>query len=97
DVHGHPIRVADLVAGLDGAAYVARAAVNDAGNVARTRRMIARAFDVQQRRAGFSFVEILTMCPTGWFIETEEAPDYLAANLGEVHTVGVLKDTAPTD
>jgi 2-oxoglutarate ferredoxin oxidoreductase subunit beta len=96
-VHGHPILVADLVAQLEGAAYVARAAVNDAGNVARTRRMIARAFDVQRRQAGFSFVEILTMCPTGWFIETEEAPDYLAANLGAVHRVGVLRDTAPSD
>ena len=33
------------------------------------------------------------MCPTGWFIETQEAPDYLADNLAAVHTVGVLKDT----
>jgi 2-oxoglutarate ferredoxin oxidoreductase subunit beta len=96
-MHGHPIRLADLAARLDGAAYVARGAVNDAGNVARTRRMIARAFDVQRMGAGFSLVEILTMCPTGWFIETEDAPDYLAANLGEVHRVGVVKDTAPTD
>ena len=24
--------------------------------------------------AGFSFVEILTMCPTGWFIETQRGP-----------------------
>ena len=31
---------------------------------------------------GFSFVEILTMCPTGWFIETEEAPAYLHENFG---------------
>ena len=93
--HGHPIRLADLVAQLDGAAYVARGAVNDAGNVARTRRMIARAFETQRLGAGFSLVEILTMCPTGWFIETEEAPDYLAAHLGEVHRVGVVKDVAP--
>ena len=33
--------------------------------------------------AGFSFVEILTMCPTGWFVETEEAPEYLADNLAD--------------
>ncbi len=41
---------------------------------------------------GFSFVEILTMCPTGWFIETQEAPDYLAEHLGSVHAPGVLKE-----
>ena len=31
---------------------------------------------------GFTFVEILTMCPTGWFIETNEAPDYLDGQAG---------------
>ncbi len=32
------------------------------------------------------------MCPTGWFIDTQEAPDYLSDNLATVHQVGVLKD-----
>jgi 2-oxoglutarate ferredoxin oxidoreductase subunit beta len=93
--HGFPIRLADLVAQLDGAVYVARAAVNNAGNVARTKRILERALAVQVGGHGFSFVEILTMCPTGWFVETEEAPAYLADHLGTVHAVGVLKDTAP--
>jgi 2-oxoglutarate ferredoxin oxidoreductase subunit beta len=46
-----------------------------------------------QQAGGFSFVEILTMCPTGWFIETQEAPSYLVDKLAAVHTIGVLKDT----
>ena len=56
------------------------------------KRMIERALEVQLSGAGFSFVEILTMCPTGWFIRTEEAPDYLADTLGGVHVGGVVKD-----
>ena len=32
------------------------------------------------------------MCPTGWFIETQEAPDYLTDHLAAVHAPGVLKD-----
>ena len=91
--HGHPILLSNLLAQLDGAAYVARGAVNSAGNVARTKKMLTRALETQLAGRGFSFVEILTMCPTGWFIETQEAPDYLADNLAAVHTVGVLKDS----
>jgi 2-oxoglutarate/2-oxoacid ferredoxin oxidoreductase subunit beta len=91
--HGYPIRLSALIAELDGAAYVARGAVNNAGNVARTKKMIRRALEVQEAGLGFSFVEILTMCPTGWFIETQEAPDYLADNLSPVHATGILKDT----
>lgn len=92
DQHGYPILLSNLLAQLDGVAYVARGAVNTAGNVARTKRMIHRALETQVAGAGFSFVEILTMCPTGWFIETEEAPDYLDDNLAAVHRGGVLKD-----
>ena len=62
--------MSNLIAELDGAAYVARGAVNNAGNVARTKKMIRRALETQEAGLGFSFVEILTMCPTGWFIET---------------------------
>jgi 2-oxoglutarate ferredoxin oxidoreductase subunit beta len=90
--HGYPIRISNLIAELDGAAYVARGAVNNAGNVARTKKMIVRALETQLAGAGFSFVEILTMCPTGWFIETQEAPDYLTDILSPVHQPGVLKD-----
>ena len=91
--HGYPIRVSDLLAQLEGSAFIARGAVNTAGNVARTKRMIHRALETQVAGAGFSCVEILTMCPTGWFIETTDAPDYLAENLAAVHVTGVLKDT----
>jgi 2-oxoglutarate ferredoxin oxidoreductase subunit beta len=90
--HGFPIRISNLIAELDGAAYVARGAVNNAGNVARTKKMIVRALETQLAGAGFSFVEILTMCPTGWFIETQEAPEYLTDILSPVHQPGVLKD-----
>ena len=47
--------------------------------------------ETQQRREGFSFVEVLTMCPTGWFIPTGEGPDYLSSTLAEVHIMGELK------
>lgn len=94
--HGYPIQMAALLAGLEGSAYVARGAVNNAGNVSRTKRMIEKAVEVQRAGLGFSFVEILTMCPTGWFIETEEAPAYLDATIAAVHAGGVLKDVSTT-
>lgn len=89
--HGHPILIGDLIARLEGAAYVARGSVHNAGAVARTKRMIRRAFETQVAGDGFSFVEVLTMCPTGWFIPTGEGPDYLDETMGEVHVMGELK------
>ena len=89
--HGHPILIGDLLAQLDGTAYAARASVHDAAGVAGAKRMLKRAFETQLRREGFSFVEILTMCPTGWFVGTAEGPGYLDRVLGSVHVTGELK------
>jgi len=92
--HGYPILLSNLLAELEGTAYVARGAVNSSVNVNRTKKMIQRALQVQEEGHGFSFVEILTMCPTGWFIDTTEAPEYLASQHAAVHRMGVLKDEA---
>jgi 2-oxoglutarate/2-oxoacid ferredoxin oxidoreductase subunit beta len=89
--HGHPIRIAEILAGLDGTAYAARASVHDAAHVATAKRMLRRAFEAQLAGKGFSFVEILTMCPTGWFVPTAEGPGYLSGVLAPVHATGELK------
>jgi 2-oxoglutarate ferredoxin oxidoreductase subunit beta len=91
EYHGYPILIGDLIAQLQGAAYVARGSVHNAGSVARTRKMFKRAFETQLRGEGFTFVEVLTMCPTGWFIPTAEGPEYMNETLGEVHIMGELK------
>jgi 2-oxoglutarate ferredoxin oxidoreductase subunit beta len=91
DYHGYPILIGDLVAQLQGASYVARGSVHNAGSVARTRKMFKRAFESQLRGEGFTFVEVLTMCPTGWFVPTADGPGYMQQTLGEVHIMGELK------
>ncbi|HMF83607.1 MAG TPA: thiamine pyrophosphate-dependent enzyme [Acidimicrobiia bacterium] len=91
EYHGYPILIGDLIARLQGAAYVARGSVHNAGAVARTKRMFRRAFESQLGNEGFSLVEVLTMCPTGWFIPTGDGPDYMHETLGEVHIMGELK------
>jgi len=91
EYHGHPILIGNLLAQLAGAAYVARGSVHNAGAVAKTKRMMRKAFQAQLDGQGFSMVEVLTMCPTGWFIPTAEGPGYMDDTLGQVHTMGELK------
>jgi len=91
EYHGHPILIADLLADLGGTGYAARCGVFNAAEVARTRRVMQRAFQSQLDGRGFSFVEVLTMCPTGWFVPTEKGPEYLDQVLAPVHRLGELK------
>ena len=91
EYHGYPIVIGDLLAQLEGAAYIARGSVQNAGAVAHTKRMMRKAFESQMAGGGFSMVEVLTMCPTGWFVPTAEGPGYMGDTLGQVHTMGELK------
>ncbi|MER5183169.1 thiamine pyrophosphate-dependent enzyme [Streptomyces sp. NPDC002896] len=94
DEHGHPIDIGRLLAQIDGAAYVARGAVNSPAMVARTKHMVRRALELQVQGAGFTFVEVLTMCPTGWFVSTPEGPGYLKEAMMENFGIGELKAPA---
>lgn len=91
ELHGQPILISEMLAQLSGAAYVARCGVFDPSQTAHARRIMREAFEVQLAGKGFSFVEILTMCPTGWFVPVTEGPEYLENVLGEVHQLGVIK------
>lgn len=90
DTHGYPVPVSDLMAQLPGVAYAARGAVNNAGSIAQTKKFLRRAFEAPIRGEGLGFIEILTMCPTGWFMPTPEGPNYLADTIELTFPIGEL-------
>jgi len=90
--HGHPIPIAEIVARMPGVAYVARGSVHAAPDTVRTRRYVRKAFEHQMQGNGFTLVEMLTMCPTGWFVPTPQGPNYLNETLQKVYPLGELRD-----
>jgi len=91
---GYPIRVAELLASLEGTAYLARGAVNNPANVRKTRNYIRKALQLQMKGVGFTMVEILSQCPTGWSMEPDESVDWLEKNMIPVFPLGEIKNTA---
>jgi len=73
---GHPIRMAELIGGLPGAAFVTRQAVFDVRGIRRTRRAIKTAFRAQLEGLGFAMVEVLSTCNTNWGMSPQEALDW---------------------
>jgi 2-oxoglutarate/2-oxoacid ferredoxin oxidoreductase subunit beta len=89
--HGHPIKMAELLAQLDGSAYVARGAVHTPAAIKATRQYLHDAFQSQLDDKGFSFVEILTMCPTDWFVPPDKGPGWLEDTFKKTFPLGVVK------
>ncbi len=89
--HGHPIKISELIATLDGAAYVARGAMHTPAAIAWTKQCLRDAFRSQLDGQGFSLVEILTMCPTDWFVPPEAGPQWLETHLKTAYPLRVIK------
>jgi 2-oxoisovalerate ferredoxin oxidoreductase beta subunit len=95
EVEGPPMRMCELLATLDGPTYIERVALTDAKQHMRTRKAVRRAFQNQIEGRGFSFVEILTACPSGWHVSPQEAIHWVEKNMIPIFPLKVFKDHDP--
>jgi len=94
ETSGFPIRMAELLAVLPGAAYVSRQAVFDVPGIRRARKAIKLAFQTQMAGLGFSLVEVLSTCSTNWHMEPAEALEWAKEHMVAYYPLG---DTRITD
>ena len=92
EVNGHPIKVCELLSTLTGPSYIARGALCDAVSVRKAKNMIKTAFQHQAEKKGFSFVELLSACPTNWGMNPEQALSYVKNEMQDLYPLGVFKE-----
>jgi len=88
---GKPLRMAEIMATIDGAVYVERVTISSPGDVRKAKKAIERAFEVQRKKLGFAFVEILSTCPTNWGLAPDKAIEWLRENMMEYYPVKQFK------
>lgn len=89
---GQPIKMAELIAQLDGPIYVERVALYDAKQRTRAKKAIKKALQLQVEHKGFAFVEVLAECPTHLGSTPEEAERWVREQMVPVFPLGVKKD-----
>jgi len=92
---GYPLRMAELLSQLGGAAYVVRRSVHDVGNIRKTKWAIKAAFQAQLAGLGFSMVEILSQCPTNWNMSAIEATEWVRDKMVSYYPLGDYKVSEP--
>jgi 2-oxoglutarate/2-oxoacid ferredoxin oxidoreductase subunit beta len=88
---GYPIRVSEMLATLDGPAYIARTSLHNLVSVRRTKQAIMLAFKTQLAGLGLSLVEILSPCPVNWKLEPVESLNWMAKNMLPQYPLGEFK------
>ncbi|NLK37835.1 MAG: 2-oxoglutarate oxidoreductase, partial [Epulopiscium sp.] len=91
-VEGYPLRMSEMLATLDGPAYIERVSVSTPGQVTQAKKAIKKALEVQKAGLGFSFLEVVSSCPTNWGLTPVKALEYVREKMIPYYPLGVYKD-----
>ena len=89
---GYPMKMCELISVLEAPVFVARYALNTPKGVMDAKRGIKKAFEMQLRGEGFTFIELLTNCPTNWGMNPIDTLEYMNTNTIPYFTPGIFKD-----
>lgn len=92
-LNGYPYKIAEMMAHLDGTTYITRQSVHTPANVRKCKKAIRKAFENSLAGNGFSLVEIVATCNSGWKMSPVAANNWLAENMLPFYPLGDIKDT----
>ncbi len=92
ELNGYPFKVTDMIAHLDGATYVTRQSVHTAAAARKCKKAIIKAFENALAGNGFSLVEVVGTCSSGWKMSPVAANQWLADNMIPFYPIGDVKD-----
>lgn len=95
--YGYPIKVAEQIALCDGTAFSARVAVDSTAHINQAKKVLKKAFEIQLKGLGYTFVEFLATCPTNWKMTPEEAHDRVKNEMIPEYPLGIFKDITAED
>lgn len=88
---GKPLKVSEMIAQVPGAAYVERVSVHSPNAIRRAKKAIKKGFEYQMSETGFSLIEVLSTCPTGWGLSPVDSLQWLEENMIPYYPLGVYK------
>lgn len=92
DLNGYPLKMSDILAGLDGTCYVTRQAVHTPAAVRKTKAAIKKAFQNAMAKKGTSVVEVVSTCNSGWKMSPAKSNEWMAQFMTEKYPLGDLKN-----
>ena len=89
---GYPLHVCEMLNTLEAPVFIERVALGNSKQIMRAAKVIKRAVENQVKGLGFSFVEVLSPCPTIWKMQPVEAKRFVQDEMAAVFAVSNLRD-----
>lgn len=91
EMMGNPLKMTELVAQLPGTCYVTRQSVHTPATVRKTKKALRKAFELQDKKIGTSFVEVVSNCNSGWKMTPVNANKWMEENMFPYYPLGDIK------
>jgi 2-oxoglutarate ferredoxin oxidoreductase subunit beta len=91
EMSGFPIRVAEMLANLDGTAYIVRRSLHNPAEIRKAKKAIRIAFENQLAGRGLSLVELLSACPINWNMKPADALKFIETKMVPAYPLGDFK------
>lgn len=88
---GYPMRISEMLATLEGTAYIARCSIHTPAQALKTQRALKLAFQVQQAGLGLALVEVLSPCPLNWGVTPPQSLDWIVKRMLPIFPLGEIK------
>ena len=92
DLNGYPLKISDILAGLDGTCYVTRQTVHTPAAVRKTKAALKKAFLNAKAKHGTSVVEVVSTCNSGWKMSPADSNKWMQEHMTAKYPLGDLKD-----
>ncbi|MFA7201142.1 MAG: thiamine pyrophosphate-dependent enzyme, partial [Bacteroidales bacterium] len=92
ELNGHPLKITELIAQLEGTCFVTRQAVHTPAGARRTKRAIRKAFENSAQKKGTSLIEVVSTCNSNWKMSPVQANEWMVENMFPFYPLGDLKD-----
>ncbi len=91
-IEGAPLKMCELINTLELPVYIVRVSLDTPQEILKTKKVIKKAFENQINKKGYSFVEVLSPCPTNWRLSPIESMKWIKENMKKTFPTGVFRD-----
>ncbi len=89
---GYPIRVSELLATLIAPYYIERVSLLSPADIIKAKKAVHKALTYNKEGRGFTFVELISTCPTNWGIDPIKSREWAKENMLPFFKPGCFRD-----
>ena len=89
---GYPIKVSEMLDTLEAPYFIERVSLLSPAEISKAKKAVLKALTYNKEEKGFTFVEFISTCPTGWGLDPVKSKEWAKENMIPFFPIKNLRD-----